>query len=157
MTAANGTVISFFFSSRRRHTRLVSDWSSDVCSSDLFRHLEDKRLSEEPMRVFVDTRGQKISEKAAVGEGLNEILRTEIHSGILGPLRCVHKYFVKIANHRPLKVVVIREVCQNREWGLPLYAKLHWPYVLCSGKGVDIKVGHDARRANQHHCPDSTT
>src|SRR5262249_56844516 len=27
--------IYFFFSSRRRHTRLVSDWSSDVCSSDL--------------------------------------------------------------------------------------------------------------------------
>src|SRR5438046_1506948 len=26
----------FFFSSRRRHTRLVSDWSSDVCSSDLY-------------------------------------------------------------------------------------------------------------------------
>src|SRR5262249_59152872 len=25
----------FFFSSRRRHTILVSDWSSDVCSSDL--------------------------------------------------------------------------------------------------------------------------
>src|SRR5438046_2171553 len=28
-------MIFFFFSSRRRHTRLVSDWSSDVCSSDL--------------------------------------------------------------------------------------------------------------------------
>src|SRR5438093_8589622 len=27
--------VFFFFSSRRRHTRLVSDWSSDVCSSDL--------------------------------------------------------------------------------------------------------------------------
>src|SRR5437899_3461836 len=25
----------FFFSSRRRHTRCLSDWSSDVCSSDL--------------------------------------------------------------------------------------------------------------------------
>src|SRR5256885_1779409 len=24
----------FFFSSRRRHTRLQGDWSSDVCSSD---------------------------------------------------------------------------------------------------------------------------
>src|SRR5262245_62485201 len=24
----------FFFSSRRRHTRCLSDWSSDVCSSD---------------------------------------------------------------------------------------------------------------------------
>src|SRR5256885_392166 len=26
--------IYFFFSSRRRHTRLQGDWSSDVCSSD---------------------------------------------------------------------------------------------------------------------------
>src|ERR1035441_2482542 len=25
----------FFFTSRRRHTRCLSDWSSDVCSSDL--------------------------------------------------------------------------------------------------------------------------
>src|ERR1022692_154265 len=28
-------VCEFFFSSRRRHTRLQGDWSSDVCSSDL--------------------------------------------------------------------------------------------------------------------------
>src|SRR5262245_59321205 len=28
-------LIFFFFSSRRRHTRCLSDWSSDVCSSDL--------------------------------------------------------------------------------------------------------------------------
>src|SRR5262245_65184905 len=31
----------FFFSSRRRHTRCLSDWSSDVCSSDL----DGKRLA----------------------------------------------------------------------------------------------------------------
>src|SRR5437879_7099874 len=30
----------FFFSSRRRHTRYIGDWSSDVCSSDLPGHLE---------------------------------------------------------------------------------------------------------------------
>src|SRR5690349_22595433 len=29
--------IFFFFSSRRRHTRSLRDWSSDVCSSDLTR------------------------------------------------------------------------------------------------------------------------
>src|ERR1039457_647156 len=29
----------FFFSSRRRHTRLQGDWSSDVCSSDLWNNL----------------------------------------------------------------------------------------------------------------------
>src|SRR5256885_8861992 len=28
-------MLFFFFSSRRRHTRLQGDWSSDVCSSDL--------------------------------------------------------------------------------------------------------------------------
>src|SRR5207245_3347217 len=27
--------VTFFFSSRRRHTRCYRDWSSDVCSSDL--------------------------------------------------------------------------------------------------------------------------
>src|SRR5258706_4932089 len=31
----NYTYSNFYFTSRRRHTRLVSDWSSDVCSSDL--------------------------------------------------------------------------------------------------------------------------
>src|SRR5205814_358337 len=37
---------SFFFSSRRRHTRCLSDWSSDVCSSDLYAM--SKRFSKEP-------------------------------------------------------------------------------------------------------------
>src|SRR5690625_7164196 len=31
--------LCFFFSSRRRHTRWPRDWSSDVCSSDLFTTL----------------------------------------------------------------------------------------------------------------------
>src|ERR671912_983621 len=29
-------MLYFFFSSRRRHTRYWRDWSSDVCSSDLY-------------------------------------------------------------------------------------------------------------------------
>src|SRR5690606_9723862 len=34
-------LLLFFFSSRRRHTRFSRDWSSDVCSSDLYiiKHL----------------------------------------------------------------------------------------------------------------------
>src|SRR2546422_7193750 len=36
---AAGRRASFFFSSRRRHTRCSRDWSSDVCSSDLEDHL----------------------------------------------------------------------------------------------------------------------
>src|SRR5947199_5166557 len=39
--------VVFFFSSRRRHTRCLSDWSSDVCSSDLrvVRVLEQVRAA----------------------------------------------------------------------------------------------------------------
>src|SRR5438034_15245 len=35
----------FFFSSRRRHTRSLCDWSSDVCSSDLVDVDEAKGLA----------------------------------------------------------------------------------------------------------------
>src|SRR5262249_60079244 len=41
----------FFFSSRRRHTRLVSDWSSDVCSSDLVEAGNTIRLIAPPGRA----------------------------------------------------------------------------------------------------------
>src|SRR5205814_3890062 len=37
-------LVAFFFSSRRRHTRCLSDWSSDVCSSDLRAQLVGARL-----------------------------------------------------------------------------------------------------------------
>src|SRR5215472_19367839 len=39
-TKRRNLIIFFFFSSRRRHTRCLSDWSSDVCSSDLRRNRE---------------------------------------------------------------------------------------------------------------------
>src|SRR5438270_7977139 len=39
----------FFFSSRRRHTRFDCDWSSDVCSSDLYTHIPTSRRTAYPM------------------------------------------------------------------------------------------------------------
>src|SRR2546426_10063665 len=50
MTTAIAPIINlfFFFSSRRRHTRLQGDWSSDVCSSDLVAHPIERR--QEPGR-----------------------------------------------------------------------------------------------------------
>src|SRR5437763_16038188 len=43
-------IVFFFFSSRRRHTRYIGDWSSDVCSSDLFtkREVEPYQLVSGP-------------------------------------------------------------------------------------------------------------
>src|SRR5437879_8527908 len=37
-------LLFFFFSSRRRHTRYIGDWSSDVCSSDLRIRILSRKL-----------------------------------------------------------------------------------------------------------------
>src|SRR6266496_5831691 len=42
----------FFFSSRRRHTRSLRDWSSDVCSSDLRSRIEDVKPAAQAGRQF---------------------------------------------------------------------------------------------------------
>src|SRR5256885_8265356 len=43
----------FFFSSRRRHTRLQGDWSSDVCSSDLVSREKCGRLRTGQLRLTI--------------------------------------------------------------------------------------------------------
>src|SRR5690242_21906320 len=51
---SGGCNMIFFFSSRRRHTRLTCDWSSDVCSSDLCEGWMG------PLAVRVDRQGSGI-------------------------------------------------------------------------------------------------
>src|ERR1017187_7416942 len=46
LMALQDTILLFFFSSRRRHTRYIGDWSSDVCSSDLIERNADTLLQE---------------------------------------------------------------------------------------------------------------
>src|SRR5437899_10109199 len=47
--------MTFFFSSRRRHTRCLSDWSSDVCSSDLTK----REIMAQAAKTFGDSVGQR--------------------------------------------------------------------------------------------------
>src|SRR5207249_8196034 len=56
---------SFFFSSRRRHTRSKRDWSSDVCSSDL-RHA---RVGDAAVLVARGERRGGKCEESEVGHG----------------------------------------------------------------------------------------
>src|ERR1039457_775943 len=60
----------FFFSSRRRHTRLQGDWSSDVCSSDLLVHYARSRLASQ-----VKQRGGTDAEITVAGGGLSPAVR----------------------------------------------------------------------------------
>src|SRR5205807_4755098 len=66
----------FFFSSRRRHTRLQGDWSSDVCSSDLPAEAVELQLMVgdgetvlrgDPVLKFLDTLVLELEDVAARG------------------------------------------------------------------------------------------
>src|SRR5215471_15529330 len=61
----------FFFSSRRRHTRSLRDWSSDVCSSDLI--VWDKAAS---IRFRKPGKGSVKAEFRLSDEQLDEIRST---------------------------------------------------------------------------------
>src|SRR2546426_1650053 len=50
----------FFFSSRRRHTRLQGDWSSDVCSSDL-SHKQIVLSSDRPAAEIANLEARLVS------------------------------------------------------------------------------------------------
>src|SRR6266480_4410956 len=45
-------MLVFFFSSRRRHTRLTCDWSSDVCSSDLGDRTLEVKVAQELLQTM---------------------------------------------------------------------------------------------------------
>src|SRR5205807_6602484 len=62
----------FFFSSRRRHTRLQGDWSSDVCSSDL----DARRLAQAGSMLLLSAcqaAQQKVQVRTATGPGPGEV------------------------------------------------------------------------------------
>src|SRR6267142_7171102 len=61
----------FFFSSRRRHTRLTCDWSSDVCSSDLYG--DAQALDGVTLDV---TQGDIVAIVGANGAGKTSLIRT---------------------------------------------------------------------------------
>src|SRR5690242_21254943 len=67
--------IIFFFSSRRRHTRLTCDWSSDVCSSDLWRTL--------PSGIWSHTTVRKDKQDIFPDPNLISMLRSEEHTSEL--------------------------------------------------------------------------
>src|SRR5256885_8049191 len=75
-------VSCFFFSSRRRHTRLQGDWSSDVCSSDLWREVSDYLVTiKSPLKAIVAYSGDfEIGGVRRTESDLNEFPSKDIPS-----------------------------------------------------------------------------
>ena len=55
LTMKSVGIVFFFFSSRRRHTRSLCDWSSDVCSSDLKKPDILELIDEEEADIIAGT------------------------------------------------------------------------------------------------------
>src|SRR5438034_4659897 len=72
--------VFFFFSSRRRHTRSLCDWSSDVCSSDL---IGSKMPNLTYMLVFENMAAREKNWAAFVSDP--EWKRSEEHTSELQP------------------------------------------------------------------------
>src|SRR2546421_1825931 len=74
----------FFFSSRRRHTRSDRDWSSDVCSSDLFADYPtvpmDKIVAQVNMDMVGRNRDNKSEEANTVYIVGSDRISTEFHN-----------------------------------------------------------------------------
>src|SRR5215472_18995506 len=105
MAVIPGRAALFFFSSRRRHTRCLSDGSSDVCSSDLSRRARAVRPGRRPGR---DLRRSGVrtfrSEERRVGKSVD-----------LGGRRIIKKKNKKQYNVRMLlaKLVEIEKINGN--------------------------------------------
>src|SRR2546430_8941000 len=56
------SLLSFFFSSRRRHTRFDCDWSSDVCSSDLGARREARAMRDMARAELLNLRNETVAQ-----------------------------------------------------------------------------------------------
>src|ERR1022692_5129006 len=91
---------SVFFSSRRRHTRLQGDWSSDVCSSDLLEcHGEILTKDELIGRVWPDT----VVEEGNLGRNISSLRKA------LDESPDEHRYIVTLARRGYRFVADVRE------------------------------------------------
>src|SRR5690606_40441885 len=86
----------FFFSSRRRHTRLSRDWSSDVCSTDHDKTFADIQLATDWLKARMEERISRVlfvNEKVPYDNiGISMIVEPKI-----GRASCRERVFVSVA------------------------------------------------------------
>src|SRR2546426_6459278 len=102
---------SFFFSSRRRHTRLQGDWSSDVCSSDLGSQGRGDGVAE---LLFSDEDVQAKQSRDPVAPALrSEDALRKAHSRVLDDGTPVHSFQTLIAE----LTTIVRNTCRRKGGG----------------------------------------
>src|SRR5690606_39513953 len=95
---------SFFFSSRRRHTRFSRDWSSDVCSSD---------LPQPPAESLADERGTPFAGHEELDLGLRFVQNSPCGGEVAAGLTVERHLLLEI---HVVAVEIGRASCRERVW-----------------------------------------
>src|SRR5690349_22785609 len=85
------SLVFFFFSSRRRHTRCLRDWSLDVCSSDLEKHFlpRGKKSRAKNVRENLAKPRSAGKHKLSRGDPFAVACRNVFHAARLSRIHCV--------------------------------------------------------------------
>src|SRR5215510_15870182 len=89
-------MFSFFFSSRRRHTRWPRDWSSDVCSSDLGTDKGDPAEHAHTLKTRPWTVAIEGEVKKPLTLGVDDLLKLAPMEERVYRLRCVEGWSMVI-------------------------------------------------------------
>src|SRR3989449_11190062 len=118
-------VMSFFFSSRRRHTRCSRDWSSDVCSSDL----------ETVQREFSDPRFRVYTNDDVVGVELGGALKNiiAIAAGVCDGLGLGHNSIAALITRGLAEITRLAMACGGRRETMAGLAGLGDLVLTCTG------------------------
>src|SRR2546430_10842414 len=92
----------FFFSSRRRHTRFDCDWSSDVCSSDLWLRMR-------PPTIVMPS-GRRSSEPTPLPRDRKSTRLNSSHSQISYAVFCLKK---KKRNEKHININISESIETN--------------------------------------------
>src|SRR5262249_56242973 len=95
----------------RRHTRLVSDWSSDVCSSDLDRHVAEDLTQETFLKAFAALA------KFQAGSNFRAWLFRIAHNSFINLRRAARRQREGLPEDLPAREAEIgRASCRERGW-----------------------------------------
>src|SRR5437762_8275332 len=119
-----GSSSCFFFSSRRRHTRYIGDWSSDVCSSDLLGHRVLPHLADRDVAVALLARSSRLGRAARRGDrrsvhvrrvdAVEVILQHQLPVAVVRVLEDPAGDF-QLAARRAVDQIVERALCRSEE------------------------------------------
>src|SRR5260370_23930386 len=126
--------MSFFFSSRRRHTRFKCDWSSDVCSSDLIFASEGRSARRKNAASQQHVAGPSLP---PVDHQPSSVSRPLIELALNDPL---WRIFVKKRPHwskHTIRVIVVASLKQSQQ---PTFARKL--IVVDEGEKISVCVLH---------------